>query len=549
MIKNITPINARIQVALYECRGCMRLHEIEIVSGEAMVEPSLCHECGSRSFRLLPSESKFIDYRHVKLEEPLEIRQSGITREFKAYMDNYLASPNYLLKPGDVCDVSGTFDVVRNDKDKEWEFLLKIHHIKPLNSTFEDIQLTDLDIEEIEELSQKKDIFKSLVKSIAPSVYGHETIKEGIVLQLFEGKRPKEDVFKSNNQDRWTINILLIGDPGIAKSKLLKEVSSTAPKSINVSGTGSTQAGLTASAVKDELTGTWAMEAGAIVLADSGILTIDEFDKLSKKVQKSLNEPLEDLTVSTAKAGLVQTMTSRTSVLGSANPKFSKWDKYEPLKKQLDVPDSTLSRFDIVYIMEDKIDRENDKDLSVKVLGNDFNNVDGLIEDDLLKKYISYAKSEIHPELTPEAIETISDFYVETRQSALNNEDSKPITLREMKAIERLSIARAKLELREYVELKDANDAIRIYKNSLETLGLNPETAGVLQEVRSDKEIKIIKNATSLIKENVGLYGTRLSDDIVREIKANLKTSFKVKMSVVEECYKFAFESIKKDDK
>lgn len=546
MIKNITPLRARITRAMYECRGCMRLHEIEIKKGESVVMPSMCLECGSKSFKLLPEESEFIDFRYAKIEEPLELRQSGVTREFKAYMDNYIANPSYVLKPGDVCEVSGVFDVLHNDKTKEWDFLLKLHNITPQNSAFEELKLSELDKEEILELSQRKNIFQLLVKSIAPTVYGYEYIKEGIILQLFEGKRPAEDLAKKETQDRWVIHILLIGDPGIAKSKLIKEVCLNAPKSINVSGTGSSQAGLTATAVKDELTGTWAMEAGAIVLGDSGILGIDEFDKLSPREQKSLNEPMEDLTVSTAKAGLVQTMTSRTSVLAAANPKYSKWNFYEPIKKQLDIPDSTLSRFDLVYIMEDKIDKKRDKKLATKILQESFNNTQNveLIEPDLLKKYISYAKTECHPVLTPEAEGVITDFYVETRQSALDNDDSKPITPRELKAIERLSVARAKVELRDYVELRDALDAIRIYKDSLSSLGLEPTTAGELQNLKSNNEIGVIKKAESMIKKNHDLFGVNLRDDIVNNIKLELKYLCGNNGDVAEDVYNEALRNI-----
>jgi len=166
------------------------------------------------------------------------------------------------------------------------------------------------------------------INSIAPNTYGYEDIKSGIVLQLFEGYRKDEE------KDRWIIHILIIGDPGIGKSKILMEVSSLAPKGIYVSGAGATDVGLTASAVKDELTGKWAMEAGAIVLADNGVLCIDEFDKMRKTTMKTLNEPMEQLTVTTAKAGLVQTMTARTSLLAAANPKYSRFDRYKSIKNK-----------------------------------------------------------------------------------------------------------------------------------------------------------------------------------------------------------------------
>ncbi|MEN6554366.1 MAG: minichromosome maintenance protein MCM, partial [Methanobacterium sp.] len=546
MVKNITPIKAKMKTASFECRGCMRLYEVPQIEGELKVsEPALCVECGGHSFRLAPEASEFINYRYVKLEEPLELRKSGATREFMAYMEEDLAGPTQTIKPGDVVDVSGQFDVIYNEKTNEWPFLLKIHNIKPLNSSFEDIDLTDEDIDRILELSKDEDIFKKFIDSIAPSVYGYENVKAGVTLQLFEGNKPEDE-----SKDRWVIHILIIGDPGIGKSKLVKEIATMAPKGISVSGTGSSEVGLTASAVKDELTGKWAMEAGAIVLADSGLLCIDEFDKLSQKTMKSLNEPMESLTVSTAKAGLVQTMSARTSVLAAANPKYSKFDKYRSIKEQIEIPESTLSRFDLVYAMEDKIDAESDKHLGNELLKTeDSENSGDLLDPEIIKKYVAYAKNEVHPVLTEEAKEEIVKFYVETRQAALTNEDSKPITPRDMKAIERLSIARAKVELREHVYLDDAQDAIRIFSDALKTVGLEPGTAGALRGTKSNKEIEGIRVAEGLIKSYADMYGLDLPREAVKEIKEEIKVPLNLSVGGAEKIYLEAFNNIKKSGK
>lgn len=543
MIKNITPIKAKINRASFECRGCMAMSFLEQKPGESIIEPALCISCGSRSFRLLPEQCEFINYRYLKLEEPLELRRFGGTREFIAYMEDDLANPNSNIKPGDVVDITGRFEVIQDENNKEWKFLINTHNITSLNSSFEDVNIDDEDKNTILELSEEKEIFDKLVSSIAPNIHGHRDVKEGIVLQLFEGNRPHED---NIHDDRWVIHILIIGDPGIGKSELVKEISKKAPKGIYVSGTGSTEAGLTASAVKDELTGKWAMEAGAIVLADSGILTIDEFDKLKKNTMKSLNEPMEQLTVSTAKAGLVQTMTARTSVLAAANPKYSKFDSYKNIKEQINIPESTLSRFDLVYALEDIVDQKKDQELAFKILNNTVEKEDqDIIEAELLQKYIAYAKSEIHPVLTDEASQAIANFYVDTRQASVGNEDSKPITPRDMKAIQRLSIARAKVELREYVTLLDAECAIQIFRDALKTVGLEPDTAGGLRGVRSDKEIQLIKFVESRIKEVKALYGDDLPAQAVNDIKAELSGMVDGRVDTVEAVYKEAWSNIK----
>ena len=543
MIKNITPIKAKISRALFECRGCVRTAYMEQKEGEALVSPALCHECGSRNFRLVPEASDFINYRYVKLEEPLELRRFGGSREFIGYLEGDLADPNSNIKPGDVVDISGCFEVVQDEKNREWKFIINTHNITSLNSSFEDVNIDDEDKNMILDLSQERNIFDKIVASIAPKIHGHTNVKEGIVLQLFEGNRPSED---NDHEDRWVIHILIIGDPGIGKSELVKEISKKAPKGIFVSGTGSTEAGLTASAVKDELTGKWAMEAGAIVLADSGILTIDEFDKLKKTTMKSLNEPMEQLTVSTAKAGLVQTMTARTSVLAAANPKYSKFDSYKNIKEQINIPESTLSRFDLVYALEDVVDEKQDTELALKILNNSDEKEDpDLIDPELLQKYIAYAKSEVHPVLSDDASRAIADFYVSTRQASQGNEDSKPITPRDMKAIQRLSIARAKVELREYVTLRDTECAIQIFRDALKTVGLEPDTAGGLRGVRSNREIELIKLAEKRILEFKDLYGDDLPSQVVNDIKSELSVMVDGRGDMVESLFREALSNTK----
>ena len=410
MIKNITPIQVKPKIVAWECRGCTRLQYIEVE--KQVVEPSLCPECGSRSFRLLPESSTYHNVRYVKLEEPLELRSGGNSREFKGYMQDYLAGPFHNLKPGDVVDVLGTFNVERLNPNKpDFDFLINLHNITPVNDSFEDYRITESDKREIREMSKNPDIYRKLVDTLMPEIYGYDVVKEGLLLQLFEGNRPFEDSFKSDYMDRWTIHVLLIGDPGIGKSQIISALKKRAPKIISIAGTNTSQAGLTSSAVKDELTGTWAMEAGAIVLADTGILCIDEYDKLTPSAQKSLNEPMEQLSVSSAKANLVQTMSARTSLLVCAKPKYSRFDKFQDLTKQIDIPDSNLSRFDLVFALEDTINKEKDTMLATNLLHkeNFINDVE-VIDKDLFKKYITYAKTECFPILEESACKCLVEF-------------------------------------------------------------------------------------------------------------------------------------------
>lgn len=547
LIKNITEPKPALKTAMYECKGCMRLTPVKAVNGVAP-KPTLCPECGGRTFNLLDDSSEYLNYRLVKLEEPLEYRKGGATREFKGYMQDYLASPYHTLKAGDVVDIVGEFNIRKSDKTNkksEFEFLINLHNINTVNNAFEDYRITEEDKQEILELSKQPNIYNRLVKSLAPEIVGFEDVKQGLLLQMFEGYRPADDVFKSEVMDRWTSHILLIGDVGIGKSQLITAIKNKAPRIIDINGADTSKAGLTTSAVKDELTGSWTLEAGALVLADTGILCIDEFDKLSKGTQKSLNQCMEQLTVSSAKAGLVQTMSARTSIVAIANPKYSRWTDYKDLREQINIPDSTLSRFDLVFKLTDKVDVDKDTELATALLNKDslLDDVD-LIPTELFKKYVTYAKLEIFPRLTDEAKKVLIDFYVRTRQSAIIDQSAKPITARDLKALERLTIMRSKTELRENATVEDAKCAINLYCSALKTIGLTPETAGEKESVLSDVEIQAVNDIEKMItakmeQYNIGNVNQVILSDIKHEagllchsLKLSLKADELVKIAV-----------------
>ena len=542
LVKNITPLRLKLMTAIYSCKHCGHFHEVE-ENSETATLPRICKMCGSKiGFKLLPEESTYDDYKYLSLEEPLELRTGGDSREFKARVDGFLASPYYNIKPGDVCDVTGVLKVEFNEKTKALDLIIDVWHIKPLNDAYEEIKLYQDDIDKIKELSENPNIFQMLVNSIAPEVYGYDYIKEGLVLQMFEGNRPKDGGI--NNKERHLIHILLIGDPGIGKSKLIESVFENSPKAIKSNGAGATKAGLLASAEKNEITGTWGFSCGALPLGDGGLATIDEFDKLSKDVMKALNEPMEQLTLSIAKAGIVQTMTARTSILAGANPKYSKFVPTRSLEEQLDIPQSTISRFDLIYVMNDEVDYDTDLDKARKILRNDFENDIETIDKDILKKYINFAKNNIFPTLSDEAIEYISVFYARTRRmSAMEEDIGKPITMRELNAIKRLATARAKVELRGVVTIDDAKEAIRIYSKSLEGLGLSLATVGELQNVHSNLEMNIIEMAENEIRELYEEYG-KLNKEQEDAIIILLRSSFNHDVANIKKLFKEAHRNV-----
>lgn len=528
MIKNITDVRVDLKTACFICRECGKLHYVEVTDPtQQSIRPTLCDamDCAgtSKSMRFNKDSSTYRNYRLLKLEEPLELRSGGSTREFKAIVLDYLASPFTNLKVGDVVNVCGFFKIEpiksRNKRDG-YEFLIHIHNITQVEDVFEDSRISEDEVARIIELSEKEDIFELLCKSIAPEVYGYENIKKGLILQLFEGNRPSNDTFKTSHMDRWTIHALLIGDPGIGKSQLIQSVKQRAPKNITISGTNSSKAGLTVTTVRDELTGTWTMEAGVAVLADTGILSIDEYDKLPASAQKSLNEPMEQSCVSSAKAGLHQIMSARTSILAGANPKYSKFDPYKLYREQLDIPESNLSRFDLIFVLKDDVDKEKDSKLADALLNKDFIADESEILDvDLFKKYITWIKANCFPVLSNDAKILLREFYVDTRQTALQSSDGKPITPRDLKALERLTIARAKCEYRSEATVSDAIEAIDIYKEALSGLGLTLATAGELHGVYSNDELNVLSDIEDMIIAKQEMEGQILSDETLKQLK------------------------------
>ena len=549
MIKTITDTAPVPVLAVYVCEECKQSHIVPMDTSDKLEVPARCLSCGHKTLKFDSDSSTYKNYAYMKLEVPLELRNNGKTKSFKAYMEDYLATSHHNIQAGDVCNVTGWFKVKPSKNKGLLEFIIEVHNIMPIGKDLEESNITEKDKKEILKLSKDPNVFKRFTESLAPDMYGYETVKKGLVLQLFEGCRPQGDE-KITGEDRWTIHILLIGDPGVGKSKLSGGVSNHAPKSIITNGAGATKVGLLSSLNKDELSGTWVTEAGAIVLADSGLLIIDEFDKLHPDAQTGLNEPMEQLMVSSAKAGVVQTLTARTSVLALANPKYSRFNEIESMKKQLDIVESTLSRFDLVFAIRDIIDAKKDRELAHNILNKVYEkhlDDENIIDDTLFKKYINYAKLNVFPVLNQEANDYLEEIYVQVRTEA--DEDNKPITMRDLMSIKRLTIARAKVELRDIATLDDAKESVAIYTKALESIGLDLSTVGEKTSVLSEHEVKLLKDAESMIKDLFDTYGTYIDpqdkEDVILDLEVRC-ASIKTKLSA-KDVYREAYNNVKRN--
>ena len=500
IVRKTDEIRPRIETAVFECRGCMRLHEVEQTSDRTILEPSLCGECGGRSFRLLQEESHYIDTQTARMQEPLENLSGGTEpKQMLMILEDDLVDE---LNPGDKVRITGTLKTFREERSGKFKNYIYVNHIEALEQEFEELHLSEEDEEKIIELSKDPKIYEKIIKSTAPSIRGYREVKEAIALQLFGGAAKQ---LEDETKLRGDIHILIVGDPGIGKSQILKYVSRLAPRSIYTSGKGTTGAGLTAAAVRDELGG-WSLEAGALVLGDQGNVCVDELDKMRSEDRSALHEALEQQTVSIAKAGIMATLNSRCSVLAAANPKFGRFDRYKILAEQIDLPAPIISRFDLIFVVEDKPTREGDAKLADHILKiHQSNTVDYEIEPELLRKYIAYARKNVNPHLTDEAMEVLRNFYVDTRNSNPEEQAAVPITARQLEAIIRLSEASAKIKLKETVDKEDAQKAVALQMACLKEVGVDPETGEMDIEVMEGRTPKSDRDKIQRVTEEIAL--------------------------------------------
>ncbi|MEM1675536.1 MAG: minichromosome maintenance protein MCM [Desulfurococcaceae archaeon] len=488
IVTRITRVEARMVKAKYKHIDLECLQEFDYPEqgemGERVEKPPFCPLCGKTGkFELLFEKSKFIDWQKIVVQEkPEEVPPGQIPRSVEIVLTSDLVDT---ARPGDRVTVTGilrvmpTSTIQRGIGKSVFSFYVEANYVDVQQKVLEEVEITREDEEKIRELARDPWIREKIIASIAPAIYGHWNVKEAIALLLFGGT-PK--ILPDGTRIRGDIHVLLVGDPGTAKSQLLQYTSRVAPRGLYTSGKGSTAAGLTASVLRDKTTGEYYLEAGALVLADGGVACIDEIDKMRDEDRTAIHEALEQQTVSIAKAGIVARLNARASVLAAGNPKYGRYDLNEPVSKNIDLPPTILSRFDLIFIIQDIPNKVTDRLLARHILGvhMDSEKAKPLIDINLLKKYISYARRYIQPKLTEEAKKLLEEFYVETRLASLSNDQSKPspiaITPRQLEALIRLTEAYAKIALKQKATIEDAEEAIRLMYYTLRKIGYDIES-------------------------------------------------------------------------
>jgi DNA replication licensing factor MCM5 len=409
-------LSSKATLLSIQCRNCAHTENLVVEGGfSGITLPRICGrnkipgqesgtDCPMDPYFVVHERCQFIDQQVIKLQEaPDQVPVGELPRHILVSADRYLTNR---VVPGSRCTVMGVFSIyqpkggkkgqdsavaIRNPYLRAVGITTDIDHTAKGNTMF-----TEEEEQEFEALSKDPELYQKFARSIAPSIFGNQDIKKAILCLLMGGSKK---ILPDGMKLRGDINVLLLGDPGTAKSQLLKFVEKVAPIAIYTSGKGSSAAGLTASVQRDTQTREFYLEGGAMVLADGGVVCIDEFDKMRDEDRVAIHEAMEQQTISIAKAGITTILNARTSVLAAANPIFGRYDDLKSPGENIDFQTTILSRFDMIFIVRDDHNRERDEQIAKHVMNihqggkglDEQINVD--ISVDKMKRYISYCKS------------------------------------------------------------------------------------------------------------------------------------------------------------
>ena len=474
IITRATVVRPLVTLAMFMCRRCLQKTD-NAQSGTFLTFPAKCPQCGRTGpFDFVQEESEFIDSQRIRIQEYPEELPPGQTPRS---LDIDLIGKDIVDtgRPGDRVYIVGTVraeapSYPRVGKLRAFNLQLEANFIDSAGKEAETLSISPEEERQIFRLSKDPWIHRKIIGSIAPSIYGLEHIKEAIMLLLFGGiKKQLPDIMI-----RGELNVLLIGDPGTAKSQLLRYVQAVAPRGLYTSGRGTTAAGLTA-AVLPTRAGGMTLEAGALVLADKGVACIDEIDKMRPEDRVAIHEAMEQHTISVAKGGIVATLNARAAILAAGNPSLGRYEPYRTVADNISLPITILSRFDLIFILRDVPDKEYDARMSEHILSlHRRGNVpqEPPIPQDLLRKYISYAKT-VTPVLTPDSLERLKEFYLTMREASESEGTPIAITARQLESLVRIAEARARAALRTEILAEDAEATIAIMRRSLEEVGID----------------------------------------------------------------------------
>ena len=488
-----TGVLPQLSLIKYDCDKCGYVLGPFVQSQNQETKPGVCPQCQSRGpFSVNMEETLYKNFQRITIQEsPGKVPAGRLPRSKDAILLGDLCDS---CRPGDEIELTGVYT---NNYDGSlntaqgfpvFATVIMANHVLRKDESNATKSMTDEDIKAIVALSKDERIGERIVASIGPSIFGHEDIKRGLAMALFGGQAKDKS---EKHKVRGDINVLLCGDPGTAKSQFLKYVEKIAPRAVFTTGQGASAVGLTAYVQRSPVTKEWTLEAGALVLADKGVCLIDEFDKMNDQDRTSIHEAMEQQTISISKAGIVTSLKARCAVIAAANPIGGRYDPSMTFSENVDLTEPILSRFDVLCVVRDTVDPVGDEHLARFVVGSHMRNhplaeevdcermeniekrlasatnLSGVekIPQDLLKKYILYARERTHPKLHAMDQDKVAKMYSDLRRESMAT-GSIPITVRHIESMIRIAEAHAKMHLREFVRDDDVNMAIRVMLES-----------------------------------------------------------------------------------
>ncbi len=548
VVTKVSELKPRIYNAQFRCESCGHIIEIKQLNELELKEPIECPELdgcnrqvggkGGTRFSIVHDNISLVDNQWIEIQElPENVKGGAQPARATVLAEADLANT---LLPGMRLTVN-LIPFIRTENKRTGKTpMFDVYHTlvsaEHENTPFNEIEISEEDQEAILEISKRTDLLELLTNSIAPSIFGAgklQMVKRSLVMQLFGGVSRK---FSDGNRVRGDMHILLMGDPGVAKSQLLSYMGQISPRGRYASGGGISGAGLTAAAVRDAFNdGRFSLEAGILVLADSGLAAIDEFDKMSNDDRAKMHEAMEQQRIHISKGGINATMRTRCAVLAAANPRHGRFSQrmqpnidITPMFEEVDLPPALISRFDIIWLLRDDVIRDQDMQIAEHILSN--RNVgisEALIEEGrvidprlieeeedikhggsgeellsipLFQKYVAYSKRHIHPDLTEEAQQIIVDFYLQQRSEHDDESNSVPITARALEALVRMAEASARMRLSKKADENDAKLALAMFRNWRYELMGDEFDEGTILTGRSTKKRSASKALEEVIR-------------------------------------------------
>lgn len=524
------------------CRNCNNTKVIPCSAGFGSTQlPRRCdllhtenqsERCPLDPFVVLPDRSKYVDMQTLKLQEnPEDVPTGEMPRSMMLSIDRHMVQR---IVPGTRVTLVGIFSIFQqNNKRGGGAVAIRQPYIRVVGLE-EHVEgnaraaptFTYEEEQEFREFADSPDVLEKVFSKVAPSIYGHSDVKRAVACLLFGGSRK---ILPDGVRLRGDINVLLLGDPSTAKSQFLKFVEKTAPIAVYTSGKGSSAAGLTASVIRDPQNGEFYLEGGAMVLADGGVVCIDEFDKMRPEDRVAIHEAMEQQTISIAKAGITTVLNSRAAVLAAANPPSGRYDDLQTAKENIDLQSTILSRFDLIFIVKDERNFDRDVQIARHVVGvhqkatEEHGAFDKrrAADESFMKRFIEYARSRCTPRLSEAAARILQDEYVRIRQEIKKSAEQSggqppvPITVRQLEAIVRISESLARMSLKSVANEAHVREALRMFRVSTIDAARSGVTEGIVFTPEQRQEMV---NVEAQIKRRLPIGSYMSTKNLLREM-------------------------------